>query len=210
MLVFVGEGTVRFRPRVETERNQLRHFGGRPELVETVRSAFVRIHPADFHRVVSPGRLEPDPASARHLAEAQRMYREQVEEAFVLDTTLPRSPWWLIPALGDALVAFQGRRGVLTYALSRSDPEGITLFDRRRRQQIALYPAEGRDTSYNEDDELSADVLHHDLKVRFMPERWLLSGEDTLAHPLAHARVDGAPAPGRVAAGRIHPVPPGG
>ena len=180
VLVFVGEGTVRFRPRVETERNQLRQFGGRPELVETVRSAFVRIHPADFHRVLSPGRLEPDPAGARHLAEAQRMYREQVEQAFVLDTALPRSPWWLIPALGDALVAFQGKRGVLTYALSRSDPEGITLFDRRRRQQIALYPTEGRDTSYNEDDELAADVLHHDLKVRFMPERWLMAGEDTL------------------------------
>jgi len=180
VLVFVGEGTVRFRPRLETERNQLRHYGGRPELVETVRSAFIRIHPADFHRVLSPGRLEPDPAAAPRLAAARRMYREQVEEAFVLDTALPRSPWWLMPALGDALVAFQGRRGVLTYALSRSDPEGITLFDRRRRLQISLYPVEGRDASYNEDDELAADVLHHDLSVRFQPDRSLLSGENTL------------------------------
>ncbi len=181
VLVFVGEGTVRFRPRLETERNQLRHYGRRPELVETVRSAFIRIHPADFHRVLSPGRLEPDPAGAQHFAAAQRMYREQVEEAFVLDTALPRSPWWLMPALGDALVAFQGRRGVLTYALNRSDPEGITLFDRRRRLQISLYPVEGRYTSYNEDDGLAADVLHHDLSVRFQPDRSLLSGEDTLS-----------------------------
>ena len=104
VLVFVGEGTVHFRPRLETERNQLRHYGGRPEIVETVRSAFVRIHPADLHRVLSPGKLEPDPGGAAHLAAAQRMYREQVEEAFVLDSTLPRSPWWLMPAA-------RGRRG---------------------------------------------------------------------------------------------------
>ena len=45
-----------------------------------------------------------DPAAAPHFAAALRMYREQVEEAFVLDTALPRSPWWLIPGLGDALV----------------------------------------------------------------------------------------------------------
>jgi hypothetical protein len=180
VLVFIGEGTVRFRPRLETERNQLRHYGGQPEIVETVRSAFVRIHPADFHRVVSPGKLEPDPAGAQHLAAAQRFYREQVEETFVLDSALPRSPWWLVPALGDGVVAFQGRRGVLTYALSRSDAEGIAVFDRRRRLQISLYPAEGGDTSYNEDDGQASDVLHHDLSVRFEPERWFLSGENTL------------------------------
>jgi hypothetical protein len=180
VLVFVGEGTVRFRPRLETERNQLRHYGGRPELVQRVRSAFIRIHPADFHRVVSPGRLEPDPAGASRFAAAQRVYRDQVEQTFLLDTALPRSPWWLMPSFGDALVAFHGRRGVLTYALSRSDPEGITVFDRRRRLQISLYPVEGRDASYNEDDERVADVLHHDLAVRFQPDRSFLSGEDTL------------------------------
>ena len=196
VLVFVGEGTVRFRPRLETERNQLRHYGGSPELVETVRSAFIRIHAADFHRVLSPGRLEPDPEAAPRFAAALRMYRDQVEQAFVLDTTLPRSPWWLMPALGDALVAFQGRRRVLTYVLSHSDAEGITLFDRRRRLQISLYPVEGRDTAYNEDDGMEADVLHHDLSVRFQPDRSLLSGEDTIrirlrtAAPTVKLRLD--------------------
>ena len=180
VLVFVGEGTVRFRPRPEAERAQLRHYAGRPELVETVRSAFLRIHPADFHRVLSPGRLDPDPASARHFAAAQRVYRSQIEATFVLDTALPRSPWWLMPSLGDAMVAFEARRGVLTYALNRSDPEAITLFDRQRRLQIALYPAEGGNTSYSEDDELAPDILHHDLAVRFQPDRSYLSGEDTL------------------------------
>jgi hypothetical protein len=196
VLVFVGEGTVRFRPRLESERNQLRHYGGRPELVETVRSAFLRIHPADFHRVLSPARLEPDPAGAARFAAAQRVYREQVEEALVLDTALPRSPWWLMPSLGDALVAFRGRRGVLTYALNRADPEGVTVFDRRRRLQISLYPAGGRSTSYDEDEDEVSDVLHHDLTVRFQPDRSFLSGEDTLrirmraAAPTVRLRLD--------------------
>jgi hypothetical protein len=180
VLVFVGEGTVRFRPRPPAEGEQLRHYLGRPEIAETVRSAFLRIHPADFHRVISPGRLEPDPASASAFSAAQRVYRSQVEQAFVLDTALPRSPWWLMPALGDALVAFETHRGVLTYALSHSDREGITVFDRARRLQLSLYPVEGGDTLYSEDDEHAADVLHHDLKVRFQPDRSFLAGEDTL------------------------------
>lgn len=180
VLVFVGQGTVRFRPRPETERDQLRQYAGRPELVESVRAALVRIHPADFHRVLTPGRLEPDPSAASRLGEAQRMYREQADQAFVLDTALPRSPWWLLPGLGDAMVAFQGARGTLTYALSRSDAEGITLFDRRRRRQIALYPVQGQDTSYDEDEGRTTDVLHHDLSLRIDPERYSIVGESRM------------------------------
>jgi hypothetical protein len=60
-LVFVGEATVRFVPGPATEKEQLRQFAGRPELVENVKAAFVRIHPADLHRVLVPGRLDPDP-----------------------------------------------------------------------------------------------------------------------------------------------------
>ena len=180
VLVFVGEGTVRFHPRPQTEQNQLRHYAGRPELVEKVRSAFLRIHPADFHRVLSPAKLVADPAGARHFDAAQRLYRDQVETSFLLDTALPRSPWWLMPQVGEALVTFHGRRGLLTYSFSRADPEGITLFDRRRRLQIALYSVEGGEAAYNEDDEQAEDVLHHDLYVRFQPDRWAISGENTM------------------------------
>ena len=180
VLVFVGEGVARFRPRPETERENLRQAEGRPELVEKVSAAFVRIHPADFHRVVVPGKLEPDPGSRSRFAAAARLYRAEVEQAFVLDTSLPRSPWWLSPGLGDALVTFEARRGALTYVLARSEPEGITLFDRRRRRQYALYPVAGRDTSYDEDQQRGVDVLHHDLSVRFEPERAFLSGENLM------------------------------
>ena len=62
----------------------------------------------------------PTPRAPRTWPPPQRMYREQVEEAFVLDTALPRSPWWLMPALGRRRWSrSRRRRGVLTYALSQ-------------------------------------------------------------------------------------------
>ena len=180
-LVFVGEATVRFRPWLETEREQLRQFGGKPELVDRVRVAFVRIHPADLYRVLSPARLEPDPRSGERLAAAQRFYRDQSLRSFVLDSSLPRSPWWLLPSLGDSSVTFQTRRhGTLTFTVSASEPESLSLFDRERRRQVCLYPQQGRDPRYSEDDARSVDILHHDLRVRFDPRTYLIEAEDTI------------------------------
>ena len=180
-LLFVGEGVVHFRPWPETEREQLRQFGGKTELVDRVKTAFVRIHPADLYRVLSPARLEPDPRGGQRLATAQRFYRDQSLRSFVLDSSLPRSPWWLLPSLGDSSVTFQTRRhGTLTFTVSTSEPEAISLFDREKRRQICLYPQQGRDTRYSEDDSRSVDVLHHDLKIRFDPRSYVIEGEDTL------------------------------
>ena len=68
-LVFVGQATVRMTPRPPTEREQLRRFAGQPELVERVEQAFVRLHPADWHYVLSQGReLQPDPQAGARLA----------------------------------------------------------------------------------------------------------------------------------------------
>jgi hypothetical protein len=195
-LVFVGEGTVRFSPGPETEKEQLRQYSGRTELVETVRTAFIRIHPADFHRVLSatrteaaatsaPGlpataRLEPDPRGARARSAALRVFREHADDTYQLDARLPRAPWWLMPSVGDAVVTFQTRRGVLTFAVSRSEPEGLSLFDRARRRQICLYPPAGGPARYDEDDQREIDVLHHDLTVRFDPERYAVSGVNAI------------------------------
>jgi hypothetical protein len=180
-ILFVGQATVRFRPWPEPEREQLRQFGGKPELVDGVRVAFVRIHPADLHRVLSPSRLEPDPRGGERFAAAQRFYREQSLRSFVIDSSLPRSPWWLLPSLGDASTTFQTRHhGTLTYTLSGSEPEAISLFDREKRRQICLYPQQGRGTRYSEDDARGMDVLHHDLNVRFDPRAYVLEAEDTI------------------------------
>jgi hypothetical protein len=179
-LVFVGEATVRFSPGSPTEAEQLRQYGGAPVLEQRVRTAFVRIHPADLHKVLQPVRLDADPDAARRLPAAQRVWDQQVSRAFLLDTTLPRSPWWLIPGLGDALVSFETGRGTLQFTVSGDDPEGLQLADRTRKRQICLYPRDGGEPDYDEDERRAYDILHHDLSVRFDPERFGLVGTDTL------------------------------
>jgi Peptidase family M1 domain len=181
MLLFIGEGEVVVKPRPPSEREQLRQFCGTPEMKERVRAAFIRLHPADLHRVLQPVRLTPYPEGARDLKAARELYDEQAPRSFLLDTSFSRSPWWIYPGLGDAAVNFRtARRGTLTYAVSSSENEGISLFDRERRRQICLYPVSGRSTDYNEDADRSVDVLAHDLQVRFDPERSRLEGQNTM------------------------------
>jgi hypothetical protein len=139
VLVFVGEATVRVSPRPPAEREQLRQFCGKPEMVDKVRVAFIRIHPGDLYHVLVPARLDPDPGAAARLPEAQRVYRENAQRFFMLDAALPRSPWWLLPSLGDASVTFEaGRKGRLTFTVSSSEPEDVSFFDREHRLQICL------------------------------------------------------------------------
>lgn len=180
-LVFVGEGTVSIRPAPPPEREQLRQFCGKPEMVERVQAAFIRIHPADLRRVLSPERFDPDPEAGKRQEAAQKFYREHASRAFILDAALPRSPWWVLPSLGDASITFRTRRlGSLTFTVNSSDAESISLFDRARRRQICLYPSAGREARYNEDEGRALDVLDHDLRLRFEPDRTLIAGEDTL------------------------------
>ena len=211
VLVFVGEGTVRFRPRVETERNQLRQLR-RPAGARRDRPLRVRPHPPRRlpPRVV-PGNAGAGPggrqAPRRRAADVPRAGRgglrprHRAAALAVVADALPS---------GDALVAFQGKRGVLTYALSQSDAEGITLFDRapppadrplpdgrsRHLVQRGRRAGRGRPASRPQG--------------ALQPERCAPGRRGHPAHPPAHGRVDGAAAPGRVAAGRVHPVPPGG
>jgi Peptidase family M1 domain len=168
VLVFVGKGRVRFRPPTETEQTQLAAFCGRPALDEKVERAFVRVHPADLGDVLS-GEWVRDGDSRSRLRDAVRFFDEQVASSFVLDAQAPRSPWWLTPALGDAVVTFDGKRGPLTYSLRRSEPEAINLFHPVRRIQINRYPVGGAVADYDEDAGRAADLIHRDLQVRFEP-----------------------------------------
>ncbi len=179
-LVFVGEGLLHIRPHPATEREQLRQFWGQPELQQRVREVFVRLNPADFSRVLTPSTLQPDPDAARRLGRARRFFDEHAASAFLLDADLPGAPWWALPSLGDGLLMFHSRKGVLSFTVSNSQPESISLFDRTRRVQICLYPARGRDTRYHEDAGREADALRHDLRVSFDPQTRLLRGEDLL------------------------------
>lgn len=170
--VFVGRARVRFSPAPPPEREQLRQFSGATALDREVKWAFFRLHPADFHAAIETSRLEPEQDPGARRAEAERIFAARAGRSFLVDADLPRSPWWLMPTPGDAIVDFPwGRKRVLTLAISAGEPEDLNLFDRDRRLQICSYPSGGRPARYSEDDRRVADVLDHELAVRFDPER---------------------------------------
>ncbi len=68
--------------------------------------AFVRLNPADFAQLIDTTRLEPDPSAERRRVEAVKRWTERAPRSFIVDAALPRSPWWLYPGRGDALVDF--------------------------------------------------------------------------------------------------------
>jgi hypothetical protein len=180
-LAFVGRGRVRFSPAPPAEREQLRQFSGGTAVDREVAWAFVRLHPADFHRVFETGGLAPEAAPGARRAEAERVWRERSERSFLVDAPLPRSPWWLMPSPGDAVVDFPwGRKRVLTYAVSSGEAEDVNLFDRDRRLQICTYPSGGRPPRYSEDDRRVLDVLDNDITARFDPDRLEVRAEHTM------------------------------
>jgi len=180
-LVFVGRARVRFLPRPPAEREQLRQFAGTLGLDVPVSWSFIRINPADYSRVLERRGLAPELDPGRRKGEAERLWRQRADRSFIVDASLPRSPWWLMPGLGDAVVDFPFRKGhVLTFALSSGEPEDVNLFDRERRLQICTYPSGGRPARYSEDDRRTADVLNNDLAVRFEPESQRLQATCTL------------------------------
>jgi hypothetical protein len=171
-LTFVGHGRVRFTPRPPAEREQLRQFSKHTELEREVGWAFLRINPADFARFVGSAGLEPVVSSGgRRRVEAEKVFHERAERSYLIDAPLPRSPWWLIPNTGDALVDFPWSRGhVLSFVVSTGEPEDLNLYDRDRHLQICSYPSGGRSADFSEDAGRSIDVLDHQLSVRFSPD----------------------------------------
>ncbi len=51
----------------------------------------------------------PSPTRARGAREADKIFRARSERSFIVDAPLPRSPWWLMPGMGDAVVDFPVR-----------------------------------------------------------------------------------------------------
>ena len=180
-LVFVGRGRVTFKPRPETERGQMKIFAKSEILDDEVSRAFLRLHPADLYRTLKPGSFVDDPQSAARLARATEYFERHKTDSFVLDAPVAGAPWWLLPGLGDAAIAFDTRRfGTLTLSLSSFEGEGVSLFNRSTQRQISAYPrasASGQPV----DDDSALDVVHHDLTISVNPETFVLTGRDTVA-----------------------------
>jgi hypothetical protein len=180
-LVLLGKGEVRFHPAPEIEKGQLRIFCGSEALQTRFDAAFVRINPQDA-ALVSMTHLTPRPVDPRAFRRADALFRDEVEESYAVDMgDLSRDLWSLMPAAGDFLAEIRTERyDTLTYAVSSSEPEDVSLFDRKRHRNIAIYASRralarhGR--SFSEDDSADYDVLGYDLDVTVSPDRQWIDG----------------------------------
>jgi len=192
-LVFVGKGRVLFRPRPPTERGQMKLFTKSEELNDEVSVALLRLHPADLYRTLKPGSFVDDPKSDQRVGKAMEFFEEHKADAFVLDAAVTGAPWWLLPGLGDSAIVFETRHnGLLTFSLNSFEDEGVSLFSRKNRRQISVYPRSvARDQAWKTDSAI--DLLHHDLALTLDPDTFEITGRDTLTlnilAPLASFRL---------------------
>ncbi|MEQ1761367.1 MAG: M1 family aminopeptidase, partial [Vicinamibacterales bacterium] len=180
-LVLMGRGDMRFSPAPETEKGQVRIFSGSDVLETRFDAAFIRVGTADLHfdTTALVPRASVDKGDLRR---AQQIFREESPKSFAVDLAdLTRDAWTLLPGSDDFLAEVRTRRfATLTYAHSASEPEDISLFERRRHKNIAIYASksklESRGRFYNEDDLAPFDVLDYDIDVTALPDRSWIEG----------------------------------
>lgn len=183
--VVMGRGGMIFAPPPVAERRQVKIFSGNETLRTRVDAAFLRFSPAEADDRIA-GELEERPVDPRELRRADAMFQTQIGKSFGLDLhELSPKLWSTIPVPGDFMADLDtARYHMLTYARLASDPEDISLFDRRRRRWISLYPSKDtlarRGPFYSEDDLVDYDVLDYDIDARFDPARQWMDGRTTL------------------------------
>jgi hypothetical protein len=182
-LVLLGRGEMVFSPGPETERGQLRIFGGSDTLTALFGAAFVRMHPADYETRVKVSGLKPVPADPRQARRAQEIFAAEGPKSFNVDLRdLSRETWYILPQMGDFLAEVRTNKfGNLTYARSGGNAEDITLFDRARRRAIALYASPSmlaqRGPTYNEDELRNYDVIDYNIDTTVFPDRQFIEGK---------------------------------
>ena len=187
-IVLIGRGRMKFSPPDEAERSQVRIFTGENELVSEFDGAYLRVRPSEFESRFKAEALVPRSVVAADARRATELFEEYISRSLQLDLTdLSRDRWSLVPSAGDLIAEIRTRRfGSLTYARSGSEAEDVTLFDRRRRRNIALYASAeklaARGKYYSEDDLVDYDVLAYEIDATFSPDRYWINGN-------AHLRV---------------------
>jgi Peptidase family M1 domain len=181
-MVLLGRGEMRFHPKPETERGQVRIFCGSETLVARFDSAFLRLDPSDFNELVASDALAVRTVDARDARKAGELFAEDSVKSFQIGLgDLSADMWSLLPGRGNFLGEIHTRRfGTLTYTRSRSDAEDITLFDRTRRRNISVYASEEtlarRGQSYSDDDNRDYDVVDYNIDLAYSPLRQFLDG----------------------------------
>ncbi|HUR35106.1 MAG TPA: M1 family aminopeptidase, partial [Vicinamibacterales bacterium] len=179
-LVLAGKGEMRFAPAPDTEKGQVRILTGSEVLETRFDAAFVRVGTADLH--YDAATLAERAVDPRDSKRALRIFKEESAKSFTVDLAdLTRDSWTLLPGADDFLAEVRTRRfNTLTYARSAGEPEDISVFERRRRRNIAMYASKEklatRGRFYNEDDLAPFDVVDYDIEVTALPDRQWIEG----------------------------------
>jgi len=186
-LVLLGRGAMHFHPKPDTERTQVRIFSGSETLDTPFTTAFIRIDPGDAERFMNIDRLTSVPVDPREFKRAAEVFKQDFAKSYHLSLgDLSSEPWSLLPGAANIAAEVHTRRyGVLTYARSKAEPEDITLFDRARHRNIAVYSSEEtlarRGRFYNEDTFRDYDVTDYNIDVAASPGRLWIDGVATVA-----------------------------
>jgi hypothetical protein len=185
-LVLLGRGEMTFTPSPKVEKDQVRLATGAETLTSPYEVAFLRLHPFDLESHLNKSALTERPVDPRDLKRADEVFRQEIGKTFGLDLgDLSQESWSLLPNTGDFVAEVRTRRfDALTYARSTAEIEDISLFDRKNRHHLAIYPSKehvglfGR--FYSEDDQADYRVSHYDVDVAFDPDRQTLEGRARL------------------------------
>ena len=185
-LILLGRGVMTFSPTAAAERGQLRLFSGNDTLSSPFESAFVRLSPSDYSQRVAVNALSEAAADARLLRRAEESFAQNATKSFNVDLQdLSSDDWYLLPPVGDFLAEVETRRfDALTYTLTAEQAEDISLFRRKDRLTLALYPSVGklaaRGRFYSDDTLRDYDVLDYSVEAAVDPERNTLRGRARL------------------------------
>ena len=185
-LVMTGRGEMHFEPAPETEKGQVRIFAGDTKIESRFDAAFVRMGELALH--ANQDELVAMPVDPRQLRRADDIFRVESGKSYALELgDLTAENWSLAPAAGDFVAEVRTNRfDTLTYVRSRSEPEDISVFNRRRGRNISVYSSLEKMTTrgpfYHEDDSAAYDVLEYDIDLAATPtpDRQWLEGRATL------------------------------
>ena len=184
--VLLGKGEMTFSPGPEAERRQIALLTGGPSLRQSFDAVMIRLHPSDQALRLTPDQLTPVPVERKQLLRAQEVFADEIGKSFSVDLAdLSRDTWSLIPSIGNLLVEVRTRKyGTLTYAHDGGDEEDISVFDRARRRNLAIYSSRSklavRGPFFDEDADAEIDVLDYNVETTFVPARFWMEGRTRL------------------------------
>ncbi|HEX4346648.1 MAG TPA: M1 family aminopeptidase [Vicinamibacterales bacterium] len=179
-LLLIGNGDMHFHPAPKAEKGQVKIFSGSETLDTRFSAAFIRLGNYSAH--VDEAALSPKAVDPKDAKRAEDIFREESAKSYGVELGgLTHDAWSFLPGADDFLAEIRTKRyDTLTYSKSSSLPEDISLFDRQREHNIAIYPSVARLAArgpfYSEDDQVGYDVLDYDIDVRFTPERQWIDG----------------------------------